>query len=630
MSTFAVTNSNQVIDSVNYLLSNLDTSVTGNVTIPDGTLVANVTTGQITATGNVTSGANSYSYINQWINLRYANNASGSSGFSTVPTNSLYFGVYNSNISTASSNPAEYVWRQVAGGFGTTKTIYYSSIGGRQVQFAAANVAPSSNFVISVANVAIDLDVITTAAGLPGERGPIVMGYVITTADPASASSSTLTGWFSSARDALTPPIGTGLTPVTGDTAYFTYPTTGSSVTYEYNGSAWTSVIGQVVSGNVIVPNSMPGNTVIADTLNGNAIIGNTLLGNAIVVGTVTGNLIAASTIAGYNIIGNTITGNLIDANTITGDKITVGTLTGNLITVGTLTGNLIAANTITGTNITGNTITGNLLVANSFVANSINGDSITSASITTDKLAANVLTANTVVSTGATIGSFTSPGFWLQGTTGNARFGNTVSIGNNLSVGANATIGGNLTVTGLITAGSLIANTVQTAAINPGAVSSFNSAFNPAGTTFFGISSGGWTYWQVTSPSIQPGLFSIATTTTTADVYLNGSCFAEATINPSTSWSVTVDVGVFNRVNTSPYFATQIYNLRSQTFTGTTTGSQTLNLQADFAGYQDSLPVSTTRWYTYGIRVTVNSGTVSLSSVTFDNYNLLGQTLKR
>jgi hypothetical protein len=240
------------------------------------------------------------------------------------------------------------------------------------------------------------------------------------------------------------------------------------------------------------------------------------------------------------------------------------------------------------------------------------------------------VLTANTVVSTGATIGSFTSPGFWLQGSTGNARFGNTVSIGNNLTVGANATIGGNLTVSGLITSGSLVANSVSTLSINPGAVSTFNSAFNPTGTTFTGISSGSWTYWQVTSPSIQPGLFSISTTTTTADVYLNGSCFANATINPSTTWSVTVDVAVFNRVSTSPYFATQIYNLRSQTFTGTTTGSQTLNLQADFAGYQDSLPVSTTRWYTYGIRVTVNSGTVSLPSVTFNNYNLLGQTLKR
>jgi hypothetical protein len=263
MSTFAVTNSSELIDSVNYLLTNLNTQAVGNVVIPDGTLVANVTTGEITATGNVTAGANAFSYINQWINLRYANNATGSSGFSTVPTNSLYFGVYNSNIATPSANPAEYVWREVAGGFGTTKDLYYSSIGGRQVQFAAANTAPNSNFVISVANVAIDLDVITTAAGLPGERGPVVMAYVVTTADPTTASSSTLTGWFSSARTSLSPPIGTGLTPVVGDTALFTYPVSGVSAAYEYNGSVWVSVTGQVISGRTFVDNTLNGVAVI-------------------------------------------------------------------------------------------------------------------------------------------------------------------------------------------------------------------------------------------------------------------------------------------------------------------------------------------------------------------------------
>jgi hypothetical protein len=584
MSTFAVTNSSELIDSVNYLLTNLNTQAVGNVVIPDGTLVANVTTGEITATGNVTAGANAFSYINQWINLRYANNATGSSGFSTLPTNSLYFGVYNSNIATPSTNPAEYVWREVAGGFGTTKDLYYSSIGGRQIQFAAANVAPNSNFVISVANVAIDLDVITTAAGLPGERGPVVMAYVVTTADPTTASPSTLTGWFSSARTSLTPPIGTGLTPVVGDTALFTYPTTGVSAAYEYNGSVWVSAVSQVVSGAAVVGNSLSGSAIIDESLASDKLLNNTITGNKIVFNTITGNLIAANTI------------------------------TGNTIQVGTLTGNLIAANTITSNNIAANTI-----VANNIAAGTI----------TTDKLAANVLTANTVVSTGATIGSFTSAGFWLQGSTGNARFGNTVSIGNSLTIGNNASIGGNLTVAGLITSGSLVANSVSTLSINPGAVSTFNTAFNPAGATFTGITSGNWTYYQVLSPSFQPGLFSISTTTTTADVYLNGSCFAEALINPSTAWTVTVDVGVFTRPTPS-LFPTQIYNLRTQTYTGTTTGSQTLSLQADFIGYLDLLPVSSTRWYTYGIRVTVNSGTVALTSVTFDNYNLLGQTLKR
>ena len=410
MSTFAVTNSDQILDSVNYLLSNLGQTgnATGNVTIPTGTLIGNTTTGIVTP---YNTGGNAYSYLYQWVNLRYANNATGSSGFSSVPTNSGYFGVYNSVLQTASLNPTDYSWYEVAGGFSTTKTIYYSAIGGRQVLFAAANSAPNPNYQVSTANVAIDLDVVTTAAGTPGERGPVAMAYVITTADPTAASSSTLSGWFSSSRTANTPPIGTGLTPVvSGDTAYFTYPTTGVSETYSFNGSAWQTAEGQVVSGATIVANTTPG--------------------NAIIISTITGNLIAA----------NTITGNTIQVSTITGNLIAANTITGNTIQASTITGNLIAANTITATNIAANTITANQIAANTITANQISSSYIY---------------AGNIVSFGATLNSNTSTGYWLNYSTGNARFGGNVSIGSNLDV------------SGLITTGALIANTVDTTQLN-------------------------------------------------------------------------------------------------------------------------------------------------------------------
>jgi hypothetical protein len=137
--------------------------------------------------------------------------------------------------------------------------------------------------------------------------------------------------------------------------------------------------------------------------------------------------------------------------------------LTTNLFTANSISANIIQANTFTA-----NTISGQAIIANTFTANTINGTSIVSGSITTDKLAANVLTANTVISTGAIINNFNSPGFWLDGVTGNARFGNTVSIGNSLSVGNNASIGANLVVQGLITSGNLNANTVQTTTLIP------------------------------------------------------------------------------------------------------------------------------------------------------------------
>lgn len=403
MTTFAVTDPSHTIGAINYLLSNLNTGGTGgNVTLPGNVLVANTATGVVSQYGNT---ADVSYYLYEFINLRYSNNSTGGGGsFSTVPTNANYFGVFNSVSSAPSSNPTDYQWYQIAGGFGTDKYLFYSAIGGRQVSWAAANSAPSSNYVQSVANVAIDLDVVTTAAGTPGERGPIAMAYVITTADPNFATPTQLTTWFSAPRDSVTPPIGTGLTPVVGDTALFTYVngTTNPSACYTYNGSIWVPVDSQVVSGNVLVEGTVSANAIIAGSITSTQIAANTITANNIATGTITATQIAANTITATNIAGNTITGN----------KIAAGTITTNNFTANTIQGNIIAAGTITAT-----------------------------------QLAANAITANTVVSTGAILGNYASLGFWLDGPSGNARFGNTVSIGNQLTVGGFANIGASATI---------------------------------------------------------------------------------------------------------------------------------------------------------------------------------------
>jgi carbonic anhydrase/acetyltransferase-like protein (isoleucine patch superfamily) len=377
-----------------------------------------------------------------------------------------------------------------------------------------------------VANVAINLDTVTTANGTPGERGPVVMAGVITTADPNTATSSTLTGWFSASRENTTPPIGTGLTPVVGDTASFTYAAGAGQpqAAYSYNGSIWLPVDGQVISGNVIVRGTIAGNAMIA----------------------------------------NTITATQIAADTITGSKIAANTVTANNIVTGTITATQIAANTITGNNIAAGTIT-----TNNFTANTIQGNVIAAGTITATQLAANAITANTVVSTGAVLGSYASLGFWLDGPTGDARFGNTLSIGNqltvggfanigasariganllvgtganigtnlivganatiganlvvgntasiganllvgvnaniganlrvgsganigtNLIVGNNASIGGNLTVTGLITGSNLLSNTVPTLVMQPSSVTEFSGVQSSAGRIATNAASG-------------------------------------------------------------------------------------------------------------------------------------------
>ena len=127
-----------------------------------------------------------------------------------------------------------------------------------------------------------------------------------------------------------------------------------------------------------------------------------------------------------------------------------------------------------------------------------IAGDLVADGTIKAIKLAANEIFTNKLSSTNSTgtnFGSNSSPGYWLDGNTGNARFGGNLSIGNNatigsnlvigsnanigsnlivgdsVSIGNNATIGSNLTVNGLISAGSLVSNTVKAANIVAGTI---------------------------------------------------------------------------------------------------------------------------------------------------------------
>jgi acetyltransferase-like isoleucine patch superfamily enzyme len=599
MTTFAITSSDQVIGSVNYLLSNLGQSGNvGNITIPTGTLIGNTTTGVVTP---YNAGGNVYGYLYQWVNLRYANNATGSSGFSTVPTNSQYFGVFNSISQAASSNPTDYQWQQVAGGFGTTKTIYYSALGGRQVLFAAASSPPSSNYVVSAANVAIDLDVVTTAAGTPGERGPIPMGYVITTADPTSASSLVLTGWFSSSRQNLTPPIGTGLTPVAGDTAYFTYPTTGVSETYTFNGSAWNTAVGQIVSGATIVANSAPGNIVTA----------NTLPANAVVYQSLTSDQIASETIIARTIQTNTITGDKLSFNTITGDR--------------------IAANTIVATNIQTGTITATQIAGNTITANQIAANTITATQISTSYL----YTGN-IVSTGATLGSNTSTGYWLRYSDGAARFGGNVSIGNsaaigsnvtiggNLVVGANAFIGSNLTVAGLVTAGALNSNTVITTTLIPASISTGAGITSTANAIVSNNQAAG-TWTPMTADA------NIVPTVPNQAVYVSGGGDLNASFTGTAFNPIYFNIRLRVQDIGGTGITTTLTTLKSPIYTPVASGTNYFQTNLVLSGYLDTGPASpTAQTLRYFFEVQWQGTGATNMVIRSSTNSILAQSLKR
>jgi len=160
MANFAVEagdSQGEILSSLNYALANLGqaTGISANV------LVANTTTGQITNnTNNQLIG-----YLYQWINVRYANSGYGTVNFSTSPINQGWYGVLNTTDETPSNvnNPASYIWTRVTGGFGTTRVLWFATLGGRQVLFQPDNVPPSVNYNEVQDGVAINLDVITGA-----------------------------------------------------------------------------------------------------------------------------------------------------------------------------------------------------------------------------------------------------------------------------------------------------------------------------------------------------------------------------------------------------------------------------------------------------------------------------------
>ena len=348
---------------------------------------------------------------------------------------------------------------------------------------------PTSGNIITLPTSSISVSELVIGqngnSGAQGNRGFLPMGYVLTTQNPQNAPGNTtanLTAAFQSSPSGVTPPIGTGYTPIAGDTASFTAPLLAGqpSAVYTYNGTNWVSAYGTVIDGNLIVSGSINAGQMNVNTLypinivstnanlgnlNSNgywlqANTGNARFGGNISIGdnaTIGNNL----SVGGNVTIGNVITlGNLapgsvgttqIAANSITTGLIQANAITGNLIAGNTITSNNIVVGGIDGTRIANGTITTNQIAANYIYSGSIYGNQIAANSITASEISSNYVYSGDIVSYGATLGSDTGNGYWLQYNTGNAYIGGNLYIGNNL------------TVANLITTNALNANTVTT-----------------------------------------------------------------------------------------------------------------------------------------------------------------------
>jgi len=150
---FALTNDPsqaEISEAINYLLANFGAN-----------LSVDPNNGQITGSSGII-----IAYFYKYLSVKYADSFDGTVNFSNSPTNRGYYGLRNTDSSVESTNPADYIWYQATGGFGTTKFLFYQTGGGRQINFVIATTSPGTSYV-QESGPAIDLDVVTnsTATG---------------------------------------------------------------------------------------------------------------------------------------------------------------------------------------------------------------------------------------------------------------------------------------------------------------------------------------------------------------------------------------------------------------------------------------------------------------------------------
>jgi hypothetical protein len=138
----------EISEAVNYLLGNSQLTTS-----------TNVVNGQVTdALGDVVS------YLYKYLYVKYADSFDGTVNFSNTPTSRQYYGLRNNDSETESTNPADYIWYQVAGGFSTNKFVFYSVTGGRRINIVVGLSAPSILYQAD-SGAAIDLDRISGSDG---------------------------------------------------------------------------------------------------------------------------------------------------------------------------------------------------------------------------------------------------------------------------------------------------------------------------------------------------------------------------------------------------------------------------------------------------------------------------------
>ncbi len=335
-----------------------DLAVNGSGSVSTNTVVPDAGAGDVVG----------YQY--RYLHVKYADNNTGS-GISNTQTNKLYFGIFNSELTTESNNPSDYTWFTVANGFGTQRSLYYKPLGARSIKFAAETVAPDTTWKID-SGIAIDLDVIIppqTIGNTELLNAAVtelkIANQAITAAKTNIAALDQATGNLNANTVSADQIINNAVTEIK---------------------IAAEAITSAKVGAGAITTTKISDTAITTDKIAANAIVADKIAAN-----TITGNKIAAETIGAGQIAANAITAVKIEAGAVVAGKIASDAVTTNNLVAGSITGLKIAAGTITSDNIATNTITAaSGIIADAAITSAKIGD----AEIGTLKVAGNAITA--------------------------------------------------------------------------------------------------------------------------------------------------------------------------------------------------------------------------------------------
>jgi len=150
----------------------------------DAVVNINSSAGTETASVFVSPAAGSAAgYPYRYMHIKYADDNVGG-GISNVQTNKKYFGIFNSDLTTESTNPTDYTWIEVSGsGFGTTYFLWYIVTPGRQFGYYVSLSSPGVLYSIDT-TTAIDLN-LTSAIADQSARMAYTLVFDLLSASPS-------------------------------------------------------------------------------------------------------------------------------------------------------------------------------------------------------------------------------------------------------------------------------------------------------------------------------------------------------------------------------------------------------------------------------------------------------------